>query len=259
MWLKFSWEIARTGPVRQKHSSVGPAAIERAPGLNRPAHGPDALPAQIVEGLQQIAGPTGAQAGLDLLLETAQPMTLTGGGTAGRPSEETETMQQAFPDIGNRGLKSAPVTCRADSEDPPAMATTIPGQPERQRESIKPGGREAVAPQAPSALGATFHPGPLILTSQLKEALDGNVQGQYQGSALCEFHSPGSGVKGVCLTLYPILSTIWLDSDNGRHNSTKPSFLSRHREQNHHPFVSRFCKTTPGNCRERAVVILHEE
>ena len=175
VWFKFSREIAWMEPARQKHSSVEPAGTEREPGLNRPAHGPDAVPAEIVEGLQQIVGPAVAQAGLDLLFEAAQPMTLTGGGTAGRPSEESEAMKQAFPDIGNRGLKSAPVTCRADSEDPPAMATTIPGQRDRQRKSIKPGGSETVAPQSPSALGTAFYPGPIIATSQLKEALDGNV------------------------------------------------------------------------------------
>ena len=153
-------------------------------------------------------------------------------------------MSKTFPDIGNGGLESAPVTDWADSEDPPAMATTIPGQPEHLKTSIEPGGGEAVAPQAPPALGAHFHPGPLIATSQLKEGLDGNVQGQYQGSALSEFYSPCLGVKGGCVTLYPILSTIRLSSSNGRHNLTKSPSESRHCEQNHRPPVSTFCKTT---------------
>ena len=159
-------------------------------------------------------------------------------------------MSKALTDIGNGGLKPAPVADRADSEDPAAMPTTIPGQLDRLGKPVEPGGDEAVAPQAPSALGAHFHPGPLIATPQLKETLDGNVQGQYQGSALSEFYSPCSGVKGGCGTLYPILSTIRLDSNNGRHNLTKSPFVSRHREQNHHPFVSRFCKTT-ALCEER--------
>ena len=229
---------------RQKHCSVGPARIKRRLTLNRPADSSDAFLTKPIEGLQQVPFPTGAQAGPDLLLEPSQPMTLTRAGTARRPSQETEAMSKGLTDIGNGGLKPAPVADRADPEDSAAMPTTIPGQLDRLGKPVEPGGGEAVAPQAPSALGAHFHPGPLVATPQLKETLDGNVQGQYQGSALCEFYSPGSGVKGVCVTLYPILSTVHLNSDNGRHNSTKPSFVSRHREQNHHPFVSRFCKTT---------------
>ena len=233
---------------RQKHCSVGPADIERGLGLNRPADSSDAFSAKPIEGLQQVPCPTGAQAGLDLLLEPGQPVALTRAGTARWPCKESEAMSKALTDIGNGGLKPAPVADRADPEDSAAMPATIPGQLDRLGKPVKPGGDETVAPQAPSAFGAHFHTGRLVATPQLKETLDGNVQGQYQGSALSEFYSPCSGVKGGCGTLYPILSTIRRDSYNGRHNLTKPPFVSRHREQNHHPFVSRFCKTTPWAC-----------
>lgn len=236
---------------RQKHCSVGPAHIKWGSPLNRPADSPDAFSAKPIEGLQQVPCPTGAQTGLDLLLQPGQPMTLTRAGTTRWPCKETEAMSKALPDIGNGGLKPAPIADRADSEHSAAMPTAIPGQLDRLGKPVKPGGGEAVAPQAPSALGAHFHPGPLVATPQLKETLDGNVQRKYQGSALSEFYSPCSGVKGGCVTLYPILSTIGLNSYNGRHNLTKPPFVSRHREQNHHLFVITFCKTTWGSLKER--------
>ena len=229
---------------RQKHSSVGPARVKWGSTLNRPADSSDAFLTKPIEGLQQVPFPTDAQAGPDLLLEPSQPMTLTRAGTARRPSQETEAMSKGLTDIGNGGLKPAPVADRADPEDSAAMPATIPGQLDRLGKPVEPGRDETVAPQAPSALGAHFHPGPIIATPQLKETLDGNVQGQYQGSALSEFYSLCSGVKGGCGTLYPILSTIRRESYNGRHILTKPPFMSRHREQYHHPFVSRFCKTT---------------
>lgn len=76
VWLKFSLEIARTGPAGQKHSSVGPAPMERAPRLNRPADSPEAVSAKLVKGLEKPPGPARAEAGQDLLFEAAQPMAL---------------------------------------------------------------------------------------------------------------------------------------------------------------------------------------
>ena len=173
-------------------------------------------------------------------------MALPRRGTAGRPLKETDAMSNALTDIGNGGLEPAPVADGADPEYFPAIPTTIPAQPDSLGTFVEPGEGEPVAPQTPPALRAHFHLGPLILTPELKETLDGNVQGKYQGSVLCEFYSLCSGVKGDAALFTPFSPQSDPAASSHRYNLTSSQFQSRHRERFRRLCVRIVCKTTGG-------------
>jgi hypothetical protein len=235
-------------PSGQKHSSVGTAKKERKRELNRPAYSPDAVPAKLIEGFHQAPRPACPQPGEDLLLQAPQPMALTRSGTAGRPSEVGQAMSKAFADIGDGGLKSAPVACGADRENRSAAWATVSGKGQSMGAAVKVGETGSVAPQPPSASRAKLDLGPLKSSATLTETLDANVNGQYQCSAFGEFYSLCLGVRSVATTPYPISSTIYSSPSRGRHNQTNPQFLSRDREQNHGHSVRRLWETTPWCC-----------
>lgn len=150
-------------------------------------------------------------------------------------------MGKALTDIGNGGLESAPIARGTDPEHLPASAAAVAGKPDCLRTSVKPGRNKPMAPQAPAALRANCHLGPLAKAAQLKQTLDGKVQEQYQGSVLGEFYSPCLGGKGWSSTLYPISLIIGISSSLGRYNLPNSGFQSRLCDQNHHPSVSTSC------------------
>lgn len=244
MCFGFSREIAWRGLCRQRHSSVGPPRCGRERGLNRPAHGGNAVPAELIEGFKKISRPACTQPGKDLLSEAPQPMTLSRWGTAGRPPEGIQTMSKALTDIGNGSLESVPVTDRASPEHLPAMAAPIPGKPDCPRASIEPRRYEPMAPQPPPTIGTQLFLGPLIPTTDFNQTLDRNVHEEYQGDALCGPDPLCSGVKGAATPFTPFPPQSESADSIRRHNLTNSHFQSRHRERFHRLCVTTICKTT---------------
>jgi hypothetical protein len=178
--MGFPMQVAQVRPLWQKHSSVGSALKERERGLNRPAHGPNAIAAKLVEGLQEIACPAYAQSGADLLFKTTHPVTLARGGALRGPSKVTEAMRETFADIGDGSLKPAPVAGGTNLEYSPATPTAVSGKGQGMGAAIKVSRTGPMAPKPPATFRAKLHFGPSKLLAQLKQTLDADVHKQYQ-------------------------------------------------------------------------------
>ena len=136
-------------------------------GLYRPGGGSDARLAELVEGLHEISLPSHAEPGLDLLFEAVQPVTLAGGGAAGRPPSTLQTMSETLSDLGNGCLEPAPVPLWAHPDGLAADGAAVPGKPNSVGAPVKPARDEAMAPQPPAASGAHLPLGPLIAATKL--------------------------------------------------------------------------------------------
>lgn len=128
---------------------------------------------ELFESVHGVAGPTKAKVAADLGRQTFEPVSLAGTGTGSSPPALLETMGEAVADIGNRGLKAAPIIDWASGDDQPAGGTAITAHKDWMGRIVEEPGGKSVSPDAPATAWTARRFGPGKISTELNDALDG--------------------------------------------------------------------------------------
>lgn len=132
-----------------------------------------ALSEELFESVHGVAGPTKSKVAADLGQQSLEPVSLTGSGQTFTPAALLETVGEVVADIGNGGLKAAPVVARASGDHQSAGGAAITAHKSWVRTVVEVPGGKSVSPDGPATAWTAMGFGPGEISTEFKDALDG--------------------------------------------------------------------------------------
>jgi hypothetical protein len=144
-----------------------------------------------------------AKVAADLRQQSFEPVTLAGLGALWTPSAILETVGETVADIGNGGLKTAPIITRASGQQEPAVGAAIAAHEDWLSAAVEVPGGKPMSPDATATARAPIRFAPGKMSTALKDALDAGFNEKYQWRCFRECHSHLPGAEGAATPSAP--------------------------------------------------------
>jgi hypothetical protein len=157
----------------------------------------------LFKSIHGVPGPTKTKVIADFGQQSLEPVSLTGVGVSFSPSALLKTVREATADIGNGGLKAAPIIARASGHHQPTVRAAIAAHRKRVSTAIKIPDGESVSPHASATARTAIRLGPWKILTKFKDTLDGGFDEKYQWRCFREYHPHLPGAAGVATPTAP--------------------------------------------------------